>query len=204
MSPSDRPIPFPGTSVGSTDSADVATDTRLLAELAAGQAGALAELYRRRGGPLLGMLERMLNDNHEAEEVLQDTFVRLWRRAGEYNAAKAGPLTWMVMIARGLALDRLRHRSRQAANFDGYRQTLDPAEVDADFVRRIEEEPAGRVSQALAKLPLEQREAIELVFWRGCTQEEISRATGAPLGTIKARIRRGMLGLRHLLKERHG
>lgn len=201
---SDSPIPFPGFEVRLLDPADAATDARLLAELAAGQSGALAELYRRRGSALLGLLTRILGDDREAEEALQDTFVQLWRRAGSYDAASAGPFTWMVMIARGLALDRLRRRNRQAAALDEYRISTGIPEVDDRFARIVEEESSGRVSQALSLLPAEQREAIELAFWRGCTQEEIARDTRTPLGTIKARIRRGMLALRHKLKERHG
>lgn len=203
LRPSPPFIPFPGADEPLAEVADLTTDARLLAELAAGQSGALAELYRRRGGALLGLLQRMLGDEREAEEALQDTFVLLWRRAGNYDAAKAGPFTWMVMIARGLALDRLRRRTRQSAAFEGYVTTVEAGEVDDGFARTTAGETAGRVSQALAKLPPEQREALEQAFWRGWTQEEIARAAGAPLGTIKARIRRGMLALRHQLKERH-
>ena len=91
MQPTDQSIPFPGVMARPVDASDTATDARLLAELAAGQSGALAELYRRRGGTLHGLLARMLGDDREAEEALQDTFVQLWRRARNYDAAKAGP-----------------------------------------------------------------------------------------------------------------
>jgi len=203
LQPPSQPIPFPGVEDAQAEVADTATDARLLAELGAGQSGALAELYRRRGGTLLGLLQRMLGDEQEAEEALQDTFVLLWQRAGNYDAAKAGPLTWMIMIARGLALDRRRRRTRQSAAFEGYMTSVEAGESDDGFSRTTAGEAAGRVSQALAKLPSEQREALEHAFWRGWTQEEIARAAGAPLGTIKARIRRGMLALRRQLKERH-
>lgn len=202
MSPFEQPIPFPG---AEPRRADAATDARLLAELAAGQSGSLAELYRLRGGALLALLLRMLGDPQEAEEALQDTFVQLWRRAQHYDAAKAGPFTWMVMIARGLALDRLRRRARQDAAFDCYREAAGTGELDAHdgFARTAGAEAAGHIVRALGKLPPEQRQAIELAFWRGHTQEEIARTTGEPLGTIKARIRRGMLALRQQLKDRH-
>lgn len=203
MTPSDPPIPFPGMAAGTADAGDPAVDARLLAEIAAGQNGALAELYRRRGGVLLGVLLRILEDEREAEEVLQDTFVQLWQRAASYDAARSGPFTWMVMIARGLALDRLRRRSRQSAAFEGYRLNFERAESGDGLLRALERETSGRLSHALGTLPAEQREAIELAFWRGFTQEEIARSTGTPLGTIKARIRRGMLALRQRLKERH-
>lgn len=180
-------------------------DSRLLAELAAGHSGALAELYRRRGGSLLRMLERMLGDRREAEEALQDTFVQLWKRASRYDAAKSGPLTWMILVARGLAIDRLRQRARQHAGFDRLLTASPANEVaeDTAFTRLADGESAQRVGLALRALPAEQRAAIELAFYRGCTQDEIARATGEPLGTIKARIRRGMLALRQRLKDRH-
>lgn len=204
----DPPIPFPG--VGRPASSpvelpDSAVDSRLLAELAAGHSGALAELYRRRGGGLLRMLERMLGDRREAEEALQDTFVQLWKRAARYDAAKSGPLTWMILVARGLAIDRLRHRARQQAGFDRLLTGSPVNEVaeETAFTRLADGEAAQRVGRALRALPAEQRAAIELAFYRGCTQDEIARATGEPLGTIKARIRRGMLALRQRLKDRH-
>jgi RNA polymerase sigma-70 factor (ECF subfamily) len=205
MSPLEPPIPFPGAESRPVHPADAATDARLLAEMAAGQSGSLAELYRRRGGPLLALLLRMLGDPREAEEALQDTFVQLWRRARHYDAAKAGPFTWMVMIARGLALDRLRSRARQTAAFDGYREAAGAVVADSHdgYASTAGSETTGEIVRALGKLPPEQRQAIELAFWRGCTQEEIARTTGEPLGTIKARIRRGMLALRHQLKDRH-
>jgi RNA polymerase sigma-70 factor (ECF subfamily) len=184
------PIPFPGTGPAAASELDPAVDARLLAELAAGHSGALAELYRRRAGALL---------------VLQDTFVQLWKRAGRYDAAKAGPLTWMIMVARGLALDRLRQRSRRQSGLERFRAESDADQVQEEnaFTRLSDQESARRVGRALGSLPAEQRTAIELAFYRGCTQEEIARTTGEPLGTIKARIRRGMLALRQRLKERH-
>lgn len=197
-----EPIPFPGLERRAEAALDDGTDIRLLAELAQGQAGALAELYRRRGGVLLSLLIRILGDDREAEEVLQDTFIQLWRKADQYNPAKSGPLTWMVMIARGLALDRLRRRNRLSTVLDEYRASQLP-DADVSFPAVGEAETSERVSHAVAGLPGEQREALELAFWRGCTQEEIARVTGSPLGTVKARLRRAMMALRTKLKDRH-
>lgn len=197
-----EPIPFPGVERRAEAGPDDGTDIRLLAELAQGQAGALAELYRRRGGVLLSLLIRILGDDREAEEVLQDTFIQLWHKADQYNPAKSGPLTWMVMIARGLALDRLRRRNRLSTVLDEYRASRLP-DADVSFPPVGEAETSERVSHAVAGLPGEQREALELAFWRGCTQEEIARVTGSPLGTVKARLRRAMMALRTKLKDRH-
>jgi len=187
---------------------DSGEDARLIAQVADGQAGALAELYRRRGGALFRFIQRILGNEPDAEEVLQDAFVAIWRRAGRYDAAKSGPLSWMMMIARGLALDRLRQRSRRAAGVERLRSSEDSGSTSADpsesAVSRIEaDEKARRLDTALGGLPEAQRIAIELAFYRGCTQEEIARTTGEPLGTIKARIRRGMLALRLRLQNLH-
>lgn len=204
-------IRFPGGTVGgsvSLDGLDSGDDARLLAEVADGQSGALEELYRRRGGALFRFIQRILGDGPDAEEVLQDTVVAIWRRAGRYDPAKSGPLGWMVMIARGLALDRLRQRTRRSAGVERLMSSEDPGNDTGDTrdtaASRLEaEERSRRLGSALGSLPDAQRTAIELAFYRGCTQEEIARTTGAPLGTIKARIRRGMLALRLRLQNRH-
>lgn len=202
------PIPFSGGSVvrsGPADGLDTGDDVRLIAQIADGQAGALAELYRRRGGALFRFLQRILGEDPDAEEVLQDTFVVIWRRAVGYDPAKSGPLTWMMMIARGLALDRLKQRSRRLSGFERLRAADSGGEAGTDTAStHLEaEDQARRLGFALGSLPETQRTAIEMAFYRGCTQEEIAQATGEPLGTIKARIRRGMLSLRHRLQNRH-
>ena len=194
---------------GPVDGLDSGDDVRLIAQVADGQSGALAELYRRRGGALLRFVQRILGDAPDAEEVLQDTFVAIWRRAGRYDAAKSSPLGWMIMIARGFALDRLRQRSRRAAGLERLRSVdeadQDTPDVDSDPEgSRLElDDQHHRLGTALGALPEVQRRAIELAFYRGCTQEEIARTTGEPLGTIKARIRRGMIALRLRLQTRH-
>lgn len=202
------PIPFPGGSVvrsGPTGGLDTGDDVRLIAQIADGQAGALAELYRRRGGALFRFLQRILGEDPDAEEVLQDAFVAIWRRAGGYDPAKSGPLTWMMMIARGLALDRLRQRSRRLSGVERLKAADSGGEAAADTASTHLEadDQARRLGYALGSLPETQRTAIEMAFYRGCTQEEIAQATGEPLGTIKARIRRGMLSLRLRLQNRH-
>jgi RNA polymerase sigma-70 factor (ECF subfamily) len=190
------------------DGLDSGDDARLIAEVADGQSGALAELYRRRGGSLFRFIQRILGDGPDAEEVLQDAFVAIWRRAGRYDAAKSGPLSWMIMIARGLALDRLRQRTRRLAGDERLAHSEDSdcgaTDTTGTAASRLEaEEQYRRLGSALGSLPEAQRTAIELAFYRGCTQEEIARTTGEPLGTIKARIRRGVLALRLRLQNRH-
>jgi RNA polymerase sigma-70 factor (ECF subfamily) len=187
------------------DALDTGDDVRLIAQIADGQSGALSELYRRRGGALFRFLQRILGDAPDTEETLQDTFVAIWRRAGGYEPSKSGPLTWMIMIARGLALDRLRQRTRRLSGLERLKVADSSEEVSTDtaYSHLAADEQSRRLGSALGSLPDNQRTAIELAFYRGCTQDEIARVTGEPLGTIKARIRRGMLSLRLRLQNRH-
>ncbi len=182
-----------------------AEDVRSLAAMAQGDHVSLNRLYQRRGGALFSMLVRMLNDENEAEECLQDAFVRIWHRAGTFDPARSAPFTWMVMVARGLALSRLRARGRVLAARSAYESELASLEVEHldPSWHPPESELNTACNHALHRLPDEQRRAIELAFFRGWTHGEIAEATGEPLGTIKARIRRGLLALRSLLKDFH-
>jgi RNA polymerase sigma-70 factor (ECF subfamily) len=203
-SPTEDPEPYrgPGHSWGPDAAAE---DIRLLRGVAAGESASLARLYERRGGALYSLLVRMLANEAEAEELLQDTFVRIWRRAGDFDPARSAPFTWMVMIARGLALSRLRSRGRAATGMAAYEQEL--ASLEVEHVSRgwhtADPELPALCAGALRQLPEPQRRALELAFFRGWTHVQIARATGEPLGTVKARIRRGLLSLRGLLKDFH-
>jgi RNA polymerase sigma-70 factor (ECF subfamily) len=168
----------------------------------AGGAGALRDLYRVAGGRVLAVALRILRDRAEAEDVVQDTFLELWRRADRYDPRRASPETWAVVIARSRAIDRLRARGTaaraaeaQAREPEPEAPTLEPAEA------RQERES---VRQALAELPAEQREALELACWEGLTHREISARTGQPLGTVKTRVRRAMARLQDRLGPERG
>lgn len=182
-----------------------AVDARLVAGIASGDHASLGRLYERRGGALHSMLLRMLNSESEAEDILQDTFVRIWRRAGDFDPARSAPFTWMVMIARGLAMSRLRTRGCAQAGLAAYQQEVASLEVEhISGWQRAENHELPRVcSDALQRLPEAQRRALELAFFRGWTHGQIASGTGEPLGTVKARIRRGLLALRGLLRDFH-
>lgn len=115
------------------------------------------------------------------------------------------PVAWMIMIARGLAVDRLRARSRRSATIAAYEQEVASLEVEVNCGARQTErdELAMACAAALHSLPEPQGRALQLAFFRGWTHEEIANAVGEPLGTIKARIRRGLLSLRKALKDYH-
>lgn len=182
-----------------------AEDTRLLTAVGRGDHASLARLYERRAGALFSMLVRMLNNDGEAEECLQDTFVRIWHRAASFDPARSAPFTWMVMIARGLALSRLRSRGvalQARAAYESEIASLEIEHIDPSW-HPPQPELNAACGSALRTLPDDQRHALELAFFRGWTHMEIAEATGEPLGTIKARIRRGLLALRSLLKDFH-
>lgn len=196
-------FPVPGMNDGALPTSDAELERRLVQEVASGRQEALATLYQRRGPALYSLLLRMLGNADEAEELLQDAFVHFWRRAGVYDPVKASPWTWMVMLARGLATDRLRSRSRRQFHLSAYEEEVASLEVVhlSPVASADERERSDRVTAALRGLSDPQREAIELAFYRGWTHEDISRASGQPLGTVKSHIRRGMLTLRQLLKD---
>jgi RNA polymerase sigma-70 factor (ECF subfamily) len=174
-----------------------------LTRVSAGDESAFRELYDRYSSALYGLALRVLRDASEAEDVLQEAFMVIWRKAATFDSERSSPFSWAVMIVRNKAIDRLRSRDR------GERIQTALSEEEAGLDHRDEasaEEPVRRerrqqVGSALAQIPEEQRQAIELAFFGGLTQEEVSSRLAAPLGTIKARIRRGLLRLRELLKE---
>jgi RNA polymerase sigma-70 factor (ECF subfamily) len=202
MNPEDQPPVQPTAASANAEStlAEDREDARLIRATAAGEERALALLYQRRGGLIYGFLMRMLGREDEAREVLQDTFVRLWRRAGEFDPERASATAWLLQFARGLALDRLRSRSRHAAKLEAYGQEVATLTTPVGPVTgQAELETACQ--QALQKLPGPQAEALQLAFFRGWTHEQIATAQGEALGTVKARIRRGLLALRQTLRE---
>lgn len=182
-------------------SSEDAADDALFERIRSGSTEAFAAFYDRHSRLLYAVALRILGDTHEAEDVLQDAAVLLWEKAPVYNPAFGRPLSWAVTLTRNRAIDRVRARKRktdlhEAAGADRSRESglSEDASVELAAV-----ESAGTVQSALQGLPSDQRRAIELAFFSGMTQTEIATALGVPLGTIKARIRRGLLALRELM-----
>ena len=196
---------FPGNyKPDDTQAMEAREDARLLTSIAGGDQQALAALYQRRKTLLYSLLARILGNDMEAQEILQDTFVLIWRRAHEYDPVRSSPLAWMVMIGRGRALDQFRSRSRRQANHAVYEQEMVSLEVELDRRPQVDREELATVCKtALNELPEAQSRALQLAFLRGWTHEEIARATNEPLGTIKARVRRGLLAMRKAMKDYH-
>jgi RNA polymerase sigma-70 factor (ECF subfamily) len=204
----DQNLPRQPTNISLAREDDLQTreDARLLHAIGDGDERALAVLYQRRGGLVFSVLARMLGNEAEAQEVLQDTFIRLWRRAREFDEKRSSATTWLLLFARGLALDRLRARSRHMAKISEYEKEVASlaSEPHADKNALQQDELADACRIALKQLPEPQGRALELAFFRGWTHEEIAGAQGEPLGTVKARIRRGLLTLQKVLKDYHG
>ena len=161
----------------------------------------MARLYDRYSGAVFALVNRMLQNREDAEDVLQHVFMQVWRKAATFDETQCTPFTWLVMIARSRAIDRLRQRSRQAKLVDDAEREIPAAAVappiGADEM--FQQELRTAVVAALRRIPVEQRQAIEMAFFSGMSQAEISNALAEPLGTVKARIRRGMMKLREYL-----
>ena len=186
------------------------SDGDLVSDLANGDERALGALYIRHVRPVYGMVLRMLQDSETAEEVVHDAFLRVWRRPGAFDPLRSHFRTWLLTIAHRLAVDELRRRRARQALAQRQLEDASSRLVEAGAPDPLADPPAAAeaeeiraaVRAALEALPGVQRAAIELAYFGGLSQHEIAEATGVPLGTIKSRIRFGMMALQAELEER--
>ena len=181
-----------------------AADAHLLGRMAVRDRDALAELYDRFSRPLFATALRVVGDRAEAEDIVHDAFLMLWEKAADFDAARGSAFAWAVTLVRNRAIDRVRSRRRRGELLEastpedlGY-----GAEALAASDSATTSDQAQAVRAAVAALPREQQRALELAFFSGLTQQEIAARLAEPLGTVKARIRRGLLKLRELLPAR--
>lgn len=173
------------------------SDQQLLARVAAGDRTAFTEFYDRHAAAVFGLLTRLLRIRSDAEDVLQETFWQVWRRAADYDPQRASPRVWLTLMARSRAVDRMRRTHREPDEL-----VADAAAPVVDAFDALERSEAMRLARgALASLPAEQSGAIGLAFYGGMTHEQIARLQDVPLGTVKTRIRLGMRRLRQILLE---
>ena len=177
------------------------SQAQLLLRIAAQDAQALAEFYDLTAKPLFSLAVRILGDVSEAEEVIQDVFVQIWKNAPSFDPLLAPAFHWALSITRHRSIDRLRSRQRRARlieNLETDAAANAPASAGADQDALAAEDTAA-VRATLGTLPAEQRRVIEMAFFGGLTHQDIAKALNEPLGTVKARIRRGLLKLRDSL-----
>ncbi len=183
-------------------------DFSLLQRIAARDTAALAELYDRHSRLLFGLILRIVRDRGDAEEILQEAFVRVWTRTEKFDAQMGGPLPWIVRVARNCAIDRLRARRVRAAvhtpaiDFAAVEATAPAATaIQTPEAAVLDAERRRTLTDALAGLPAEQRQLIEAAFFEGYTHSELAQRFGLPLGTVKTRIRTGMTAMRQRLEH---
>ena len=181
-----------------------AFDAELMGRVRARDANALRALYDRHSSLVFGLGLRILKDQAEAEDLAQDVFLHLWRRADLFDAQRGAFLGWLVSLTRNRAIDRLRARRTKETKTEAYEverladapsKALDPNET------AYAGELRNAVARALGVLPEAQRTALELAYFGGLSHSEIAEKLETPLGTVKARIRQGMLRMRDLLGD---
>ncbi len=179
-------------------------DSLLVGQISAGDQEAFARFYDLHSAATLGLVARVLGSRGEAEEVLQEVFLQVWRQSDRYEAARSTPRGWLLMLARSRALDRLRRRdARGRHEQEAVADAAFPRLVSPLGTRRLEEvERRERILSALNLLSPEQRRCIELAFFEGLTHTQIAERLAAPLGTVKSRILLGMNKLRQALDTR--
>jgi RNA polymerase sigma-70 factor, ECF subfamily len=177
---------------------DALADAALIARVAARDPSAIGALYDRHARMLFSLILRILRDRSEAEDVLQDVFVRAWTRVETYDRDLGSPAAWLVRIARNRAIDRLRARDVRERSADAV--PLPPPTESPETSAALSERQRA-VTRALDVLTAEQRQLIEHAYFSGLSQSELAERFQLPLGTVKTRIRTGMSALRRELQH---
>lgn len=177
-----------------------AAEVALIRRVQDGDASAISDLYARFGGPLYSLAYQVVRDATSAEDVVQETFMALWRDSRRFDPTKGSAAAWLFSLARHKAIDLLRRETTARSRSVEVDLTLEAAEddVEGETWWRIRRD---RIRVVLRDLPEMQREAVELAFFAGLTHVEVAERLGVPLGTAKTRIRSGLLRLRDLLGD---
>jgi RNA polymerase sigma-70 factor (ECF subfamily) len=172
-------------------------DGALISSVRAGNQNAMAELYDRYSSIVYAVALRVLGDTAPAEDVLQDIFMQLWRNPGAFDAGRGSLAPWLAVIARNRAVDVLRKRRPQDEISEVTLSVEPDMAAGADRARVIE-----KVRAVLKEMPAPQRSALEMAYFEGYSHSEIAQKTGEPLGTVKTRIRAGLMLLRKAVETR--
>ena len=174
-------------------------DQRLMRSFAARDTGAADALYQRFAGRIYGLGLVMLGNDAAAQDLVQDTFVKLWRSADRYDRSRGKLETWVLLMARSLAIDAIRRRVLEVRTLDSVERPTDVDQGPGPDERAATVDLTERARRAMSSLPAEQRAALELAYLGGKTSAEISDLEGIPVGTAKTRIRAALLRLREML-----
>ncbi|MBX7208781.1 MAG: sigma-70 family RNA polymerase sigma factor [Verrucomicrobiaceae bacterium] len=178
-------------------------DMRLMERIAHKDAAAFQFFYRRYGGLLFSTISKVLNDHHDTEDIMQEVLVQLWQKAHLYEPRKGKPLTWLTTLAKNRAIDRIRSKQRRARlseDFGTEHKVTQPEFDDSGHDLLQVKERDTLLRRAVTRLTPDQQQAIELTYFGGLTQAEVAERLHEPLGTIKARIRRGVTRLEDMMK----
>jgi RNA polymerase sigma-70 factor (ECF subfamily) len=178
---------------------DLDADQRLMRSFAARDPGAADVLYQRFAGRIFGLGLVMLGNDAAAQDLVQDTFVKLWRNADRYDRSRGKLETWVLLMARSLAIDAIRRRVLEARTVEHLDRPSEADQGPGPDERAATLDLTDRARHAMSSLPPEQRAALELAYLGGKTSAEISDLEGIPVGTAKTRIRAALLRLRELL-----
>lgn len=175
----------------------------LIIACAAGDKAALNTVYQRLGGRLYAMAHRIVGERGLAEDVVQETFVSIWRHAGTFSADRGHPLAWMTGIVRHKSLDALRRARRETPTEEATTGPIDQANQDISALDHVANRQTGaRILTCLGFLDERARRCIQMAYYDGMTYEDVAFALNSPLGTVKSWIRRGLMKLRACLMER--
>ncbi len=176
------------------------TDEQLMENIQRGDESALALLHRRHHALLRTIFNRIISNEHDVDELVQECLLEVWRRAENYNPEKGKALGWIVTLARRRAIDRLRRKSAYWRAQDRFRLECETESASAMHCGADEEaaqdDTAAVVARLIRNLPEAQQEAVQLAYFRGMSQRQIAAHTGIPLGTIKTRLELAMRKLR--------
>ncbi len=172
-------------------------DGALISAIRSGNQDAMAQLYDRYSSVVYSVALRVLGETSAAEDVLQEIFMQLWRNPGSFDSGRGNLAPWLAVITRNRAVDMLRKRRPQTEMTETVVSVEPDMAGDADRGRTVE-----KVRAVLKEMPAQQRSALEMAYFEGYSHSEISKKTGEPLGTIKTRIRTGLILLRKAVETR--
>jgi RNA polymerase sigma factor (sigma-70 family) len=182
---------------------------QMLARVGLGDRAALAALYKAVSAPLLGVILRIQRDRAQAEDVLQEIFVNIWRAAQGYDAARAQPMTWLTSIARNRAIDSLRRSKTEVATVTSLSADDDddgpnlvdtlPSELDGPMQALAQASQARAVTRCIGALSAEQQQCVALAYYQGLSHSEVAQHLKQPLGTVKSWVRRALISLKDCL-----